>query len=164
MEILKKFDAVVEKGITWFLVTTILSVMILSVLTIILRWFQLNLQWIEPLTRHLVFLSAFLGGAVATKRATHIGIDVLGKYFEAKEWHNVLTNVQRYIAFVSFVTLVYLARAGYSFMEVEKEFGTEAFFGLHSSSLVAIIPFGFLLIAYRFLYMFIVSFEKKVNP
>lgn len=161
MSLLKKFDGMIDKVIVWSLVGTILSVMILSVLTIVLRWFQLNLQWIEPLTRHLVFLSAFLGGAVATKKGTHIGIDVLGKYLESKNWHRFLVNVQRYIAVVSFITLIILAKAAFDFMQVEKEFGTEAFFGLHSSHLVAIIPIGFLLIAYRFFYMFFVSFDKE---
>lgn len=163
MKALKRFDYYVDKIIEWSLVSTILSVMILSVLTIVLRWFQLNLQWIEPLTRHLVFLSAFLGGAVATKKGTHIGIDVLGKYLEAKSWHSFLINIQRYISVVSFVTLLILAKASYDFMLVEKEFGTEAFFGLHSGDLVMIIPVGFLLIAYRFVYMFMTSFDKEVQ-
>lgn len=161
MKYIKQFDGHVDKLIEWLLVATILSVMVFSVLTIILRWFQVNLQWIEPLTRHLVFLSAFLGGAVATKRGTHIGIDVLGKYLEAKNWHGVLKNIQRYIAVVSFVTLIILSKAAFDFMQVEKEFGSEAFFGLHSGDLVMIIPVGFLLIAYRFIYMFLTSFEGE---
>lgn len=161
MKYIKQFDGYVDKLIEWLLVATILSVMVFSVLTIILRWFQVNLQWIEPLTRHLVFLSAFLGGAVATKRGTHIGIDVLGKYLEAKSWHGLLKNIQRYIAAVSFVTLIILSKAAFDFMQVEKEFGSEAFFGLHSGDLVMIIPVGFLLIAYRFIYMFLTSFEGE---
>ncbi len=164
MNFFKKIDLYVDKMIEYSLVSTILSVMILSVLTIVLRWFQINLQWIEPLTRHLVFLSAFLGGAVATKKGNHIGIDVLGKYLESKKMHNLLKYIQRYIAMVSIVTLLILTKASYDFVVVEKEFGQEAFFGLHSGDLVMVIPFGFLLIAYRFFYMFICSFEKEVRP
>lgn len=163
MNSLKRFDHYVEKVIEWFLVATLLSVMVFSVLTIVLRWFQINLQWVEPLTRHLVFLSAFLGGAVATKKGNHIGIDILGKYLEAKQWHGLLKNIQRYIALVGFVTLIILTKASYDFMLVEKAFGGEAFFGLHSGDLVMIIPLGFLLIAYRFIYMFFISFEKETQ-
>lgn len=159
---LEKFDSVIDKIIQWLLVFIMMSVMIFSVLTIVLRWFSINWQWIEPFIRHMVFLSAFLGGAVATKKGTHIGIDVLGKFLESKNKHKLLRNIQRYIALVSIVTLIWLAKASYDFMLVEKEFGTEAFFGLHSSHLVAIIPIGFGVIAYRFFYMFIQSFGKKV--
>ena len=34
----------------------------LSVTNIFLRWFDMTIYWVEPLVRHLVFLSAFLGG------------------------------------------------------------------------------------------------------
>ncbi len=159
--LIKKFDNGVDKIIEWVLVASILTVMVLSVLTIVLRWFSMTLQWIEPFVRHLVFLSAFLGGAVATKRGTHIGIDVLGKVLEAKGWHHLNVLIQRYIYLFCTFTLLWLTKASYDFMVVEKEFGSEAFFGIHSSTLVGIIPFGFLLIAYRFVYMFIVSFESN---
>ncbi len=56
---LEKFDAVVDKIIQWLLVFIMMSVMIFSVMTIVLRWFSINWQWIEPFIRHMVFLSAF---------------------------------------------------------------------------------------------------------
>ncbi len=159
----KKIDKAIDLLVEYLLVAIVMTVMILGVLVIVLRWFSVNLQWIEPLTRHLVFLSAFLGGVVATKKGTHIGIDVLGKYLESKNKHVLLVNIQRYIAMVSCLTLVWLSYGSYQFYLTEKEFAAEAFLGLSTPTLVAIIPVGFLLIAYRFLVVFIESFYRKVN-
>ena len=79
MKIFKTLDNIIEKICGYSLVISILAILIFSSLTIVLRWFQINLMWIDPLVRHLVFLSTFLGGVIATGRGTHIGIDLVSK-------------------------------------------------------------------------------------
>ena len=58
--------------------------MILSITGIVLRWFNIAFLWIDPLVRHLVFICTFLGGAIATGRGTHIGIDIIGRLLESR--------------------------------------------------------------------------------
>lgn len=133
----------------------------LSILTIVMRWFDQAFLWSEPVTRHLVFLSAFLGGVIATGRRNHIGIDIIGKYFESHKNEVALLWIRRIVSLASFCVLVWLIHACYKFTLVEAEYGKIAFLGIHSKFLVAISPFGFSLIAYRFFYLFIESFSSE---
>ena len=58
------------------------AMLIISTLSIFLRWFQVSFLWTDPLVRHLVFITAFLGGSLATGANNHIRIDLAGKLFE----------------------------------------------------------------------------------
>lgn len=131
-----------------------------SLATIVLRLVNLNYPWFESVARHLVLLSAFLGGVIATGKGTHIGIDVIGHILEAKHLEKPKIYLLRLIQIVSFATVCWLAKASYDFMKVEMEFGTPEFLGLSSGHLVGIIPIGFSLIAIRFLLKFLISFEE----
>ncbi len=135
-----------------------MSMLLISVMSIILRWFSLSLHWTEPLVRHLVFLSTFLGGALATGRGTHIGIDIIGKYFEAKKLDHLAIWSNRLITLSSFCTLVWLTKSSLDFMTIELKYGKPVFWGISSGYLVGIIPFGFTIIGYRFFFLFLSSF------
>ncbi len=162
--VLNSLDRGVEKLAEYGLYVSVIGMIIFSVLTIVFRWINFNVLWFEPLVRHLVFLAAFLGGVLATGRRTHIGIDILGKFFENKEMFRAQRLVGRIISLASGLTLVWLIKASYEFMLVELQYGKEEFLGIHSGFLVGIIPFGFTLIAIRFFVLFLKSFmeeEKK---
>jgi TRAP-type C4-dicarboxylate transport system permease small subunit len=161
VNVLKKIDSFVESFASWFLIFAVSGMLSLAILNIVLRWFSVTLLWVEPLIRHLVFLSAFMGGTIATGRKTHIGIDILGKYFESKKMMNAHAWVGRIIALVSFFTLVVLIKAGIDFVSVEAQYGKVVFLGIHGKYLVSIIPFGLTLIAYRFFYLFVSSWTKE---
>ena len=133
----------------------------LTVLNIILRLKSITFFWIDPLNRHLVFLSAFLGGVLATGRGTHISIDMISKILESRGWFKVETYLKRLIAFVSLLGVLWLIYASFDFFQMEKEFGKEVFWGIHSSSFVFIIPFGFSLIAFRFFVLLLKSFSAN---
>ena len=160
MKYLKVFDQFVEKITITFLTIAVLGMLGMSVLNIFLRWLDYPINWFDPFIRHLVFLCAFLGGVLATGRGTHIGIDIIGKYLENKGMISAHKNVQRIISLASFLTLAGLVSAGWDYVKVEVEFGKENFLGIHSQYLASIIPIGFGLIAYRFLFVFIDSFSQ----
>lgn len=159
--ILKAIDRAVEKFSGYTLVICVLTMLFFSVLTIVLRWFNTSFHWSEPFIRHLVFLSAFLGGVIATGRKTHIGIDIFGKYLESKKAWTAHLWVNRVISLASFGTLMWLIYASFNFIAVEAKYGKVIFLGVHSKFLVSIIPFGFGLIGYRFLFLFVNSFFEK---
>lgn len=163
MNVLKKIDSLVESYASWFLIFAVSGMLSLAILNIVLRWFSVTLLWVEPLIRHLVFLSAFMGGTLATGRRTHIGIDILGKYFESKNMMNAHAWVGRIISLVSFFTLVLLIKAGIDFAAVEAKYGKIVFLGIHGKYLVSIIPFGLSFIAYRFFYLFVSSWQQEVK-
>ena len=139
------FDLFIEKS----LVVIVLLILSLSISSICLRWIEVACRWINPLVRHLVFLSIFLGGTLASGKGCHIGIDALVRYFESKNNVKLLLRIQKVSLIVTIIALGFLTYSGYTFFLIEKEYGEKIFFSLHSSSMVAIIPFGLGLICIR---------------
>ena len=161
MGIVKKLDHFVEKISSALLVVCILSILFCSSGTIVLRWFHINLSWIDPFVRHLVLLSTFLGGVVATGRGNHIGIDLISKFLEIKGHDHAKIIVNRIILLTSALVFVWMIKAGLDFTKVEMEFSKVEFWGISSGYLVAMIPAGLGLIAIRFFTLFILSFDKN---
>lgn len=161
MTLFKRIDQGIEKLTTWLLVISVLSILFLSSLNIVLRWMHLNITWVDPFVRHMVFLGAFLGGVIATGRGTHIGIDLIGKFVEAKGRHGLRKAISQFILLVSGVVLLWMIKSGIDFTKVELEFGKEEFWGIQSGQLVALIPIGLGLIALRFFILFILSFSNE---
>lgn len=160
MGLIKAIDTGVDKFASWLLVLFLLSVLFLSSGAIVLRWFHINLYWIDPFVRHAVFLCAFLGGVVATGRSNHIAIDLISKLLELKQMDHARVIVHRIILFSSGLVMIWLLKASIDFMRIEMEFSKEEFWGIDSGHMVGMIPFGVILIMIRFFTLFILSFGK----
>lgn len=142
-------DVILEKFCSWGLIISIVGMLLFSIMTIVMRWFGVTFLWIDPLVRHLVFFSAFLGGAMASSRGSHIKIDLIAKLIESKNNEFLLKLQTTIISIIVLIALVWLAISSYEFGLVEMQFGREAFLGIHSGTLVMLIPWGFALIALR---------------
>lgn len=149
MMIIKKISYYTDMAIKRLLVVIVFSMLFFSVINVILRWFGVSYSWIEPMVRHLVFSTAFLGATLATANSKHIGIEIFQKYLESKHKEKLLFFIGKLSNFISFVILYFLANSGYEFFSVEKKYGAESFLGIHSSTLVLIIPIGFALMMFR---------------
>lgn len=161
MKIISIFDDVLEKISRWGLVTSLFIILLFSVLSIVLRWMGMSPSWLEPMVRHVVFISAFFGGSLATSKDVHIKVDLMTKLVEASS-SNALKWLQRnVVTLFCLVTCILLAKSGYDFFLVEKEFGAESFMGIHSSMLVGIIPAGMGLISLRFLNRLLLGLSSK---
>lgn len=156
---IRKINNIIDGFVFYLLAICLWGMLILSVLGIVLRWFDVAFLWLEPMVRHLVFFSAFLGGALATGKGNHIRIDLATKILEKKN-PKIQKWLDRLIDLICIVACLALLKAGYDFALVELEFGKEAFLGIHSGVLVFIIPIGMGLIALRFLLNFLMSFSK----
>lgn len=154
-------DRVLERLIYFALVGSILTILILSLANIGFRWIDRSFLWIDPMIRHLVFLAAFLGGFLATGTDRHIAIDLLDRYLQHQQKNALRRRLKRLISLLATVILIWLFRAGWNLAVIEWEFGKEVFLTVHSGILVGIIPFGFLLMAYRFFYYFLRSFTQE---
>lgn len=159
--IIKKVDKGIERFATILLVLSVLSMLTLSSFSIVIRWFQYNITWIDPFLRHLVFFSTFLGGILATGQGTHIGIDILGKFVESRGLHKLKKLITQVIYIACIAVLGWLIKAGIDFTHVEMEFSKVEFWGLGSGYLVMLVPIGFTLLALRFVTMFFLSFQQK---
>jgi TRAP-type C4-dicarboxylate transport system permease small subunit len=157
MKWIRVFDDLLEKLSRGGIVISLFLILFLAVLSIIMRWFGQSVMWMEPLTRHMVFLSAFLGGSLATSRNEHIKVDVLTKLLE-KSSSKILKWVQmNLVTLFCFLVCLGLLKSGWDFFLSEKEFGAPSFLDIHSAYLVGIIPFGMGLITLRFLNRLLIS-------
>lgn len=146
---IKKISHYTDEVVKKLLVVIVFSMLLFSVINVVLRWFGVSYSWIEPMVRHLVFSTAFLGATLATANSKHIGIEILQKFLETKKKTNLLFILSKLSNFISFIILYFLANSGYEFFSVEKRYGAESFLGIHSSTLVLIIPIGFSLMMFR---------------
>ena len=161
---IKKIDSILDKVSFYGIVIAVLLMLTFTILNIVLRWFNTSILWIDPLVRHLVFLSAFLGGSLATGKDNHIRIDLASKALESIDKPRIKIWVERFIYIVTIIALVLLTKAGIDFTKMELEFGKDVFLGLHSGVLVAIIPFGMGLIGMRYLLRLLLTFTKEGVP
>lgn len=158
---IKKIDNFIDKIAFYGIVVSVLFMLGLTVLNIVLRWFNTSILWIDPFVRHLVFLSAFLGGVLATGKDSHIRIDLATKLCEKLESPNLSLWLSRTVSLITMIATVLLAIAGYDFYKVELQYGKEAFLGIHSGFLVGIIPVGMGLISLRYFLKILLSFTKE---
>lgn len=157
LRILKSIDNLVEKFCKILILISITIMLSLTIMAIVMRWFDMTFLWIEPLVRQFVFFSAFLGGALATSRRQHISIDILGKFIEGGHFKEFEKPLRFFLDLVCLLTLIWLIHASVKFTQIEFQFGRAAFLGIHSGFLVGLIPLGFSLMAYRFFYLLVAS-------
>lgn len=147
---IRKIDSILDSFAKWGVLVCIGLMLVLSLLNISLRWFENSVLWIEPLVRHLVFIAAFLGGAIATGEGQHIKIDLLSKLLAKTDNLLVQNIIEKIVIIACLVATIILTKAGYDLFLVEMEYGKEAFLGIHSAHLIGIIPMGMGFIALRF--------------
>lgn len=145
------------------LVVAVALMLSLTIINIVLRWLGMSLLWVDPFVRHLVFMSAFLGGVLATGKNCHIGIDILAKVFESTNSHRAQRIHRLILSLASALIVFVLAYASMSFLLQEMEYGKEEFLGLHSSVLIGIMPVGFLLLGLRFLCETLLNLRVQVK-
>lgn len=156
---IKKIDSWIDKFSFYTLIGCLAGMLLISVASIVLRWMQVAFLWTDPVVRHLVFISAFLGGSLATGRNNHIRIDLAAKLFErlGSKYKDILNRI---LNFISAAGCFALAKAGYDFGITELEVGSEAFLGIHTGFLIFIIPAGMGIIGLRFFLRVLANFEE----
>lgn len=148
MKYINWFNNLVAKIETVFLITILLTMILLAFLQVILRnFFSTSIFWGDTFLRHLVLWIGFIGASLATKEGRHINIDVLSRILTptAKRISSIVINL--FSATVSF----FLMRAAITFIKFEKEFGSTLFKGIPVWIFQIIIAIGFGLIMIRFL-------------
>lgn len=157
MKILNQINTGIEK-LENVLLVFILSVMVLlAFLQVVLRnFFDQGILWGDILLRHLVLWVGFIGASLATREEKHINIDLFTRFLSEKGKHvsGIVTGL--FAVFVCYV----LADAGWTFVQDEMMAETTIFNEIPAWYFQLIIPFGFLLMAFRFL---IIALEHAVT-
>ena len=130
------------------LIILILTVMVLmAFLQVLLRnLFETGILWGDVFLRHLVLWVGFLGASLATREEKHINIDILTRVITKK----YVPFVKMIVDLITIVICVFLAKAGYTFVQYEKEARTILFQNVLAWYFEVIIPAGFTLIGFRF--------------
>jgi TRAP-type C4-dicarboxylate transport system permease small subunit len=137
----------IEKAERMLLSLFLVTMIILAVYQILLRWFTSGgLVWIDPLLRYLVLWSGLLGAVYATSQDKHIAINISDFVLPetAGKWLSFVTSC--------FSTIVagLLCRASLLFIQSEIEFGGTGLFNLPSWTWGLIFPLSFALICFHF--------------
>jgi C4-dicarboxylate transporter, DctQ subunit len=136
------------------LISALASMLTLAIVQIVLRnFFDSGFLWAESFLRILVLWVAILGAMVATREDNHINIDALSRYIPRK-----LQPLARFLTSL-FAAAICATVAWYSFVFVQYEYQdkTVAFANVPTWACQSIMPFGFSVMALRFLLNAIVS-------
>lgn len=108
--------------------------------------FEMTLLWGEPLARHLVMWTAFLGALVATREGKHIRIDVLLRFLSGarRSWALLASEL------VSAATCGTLTWVALNFVADERRYGAVGFLDLPIWVLQLVFPLCFGLMACRY--------------
>lgn len=157
---LKKSAAIIYKIEDAFIVFVLLLMMGLAVFQIISRnFFGAGYLWTEVLTRVLVLWIALLGAMAASRKGSHISIDVLSKFFPRRIKLFSDMTVQL------FTTVLCLIIAWHSvrFAVMEYEYGALAFGKVPVWVCQLIIPIGFIVIGLRYLILTFQTFIEYIQ-
>ncbi len=140
------------------LVGVFLAMLLLAGAQIVMRnFFGTGLAWIDPLLRILVLWVGMLGAVVATREDRHINIDVLSRFAPPA----VLPWLKRVVALATTMVCALLAWHTFRFVRDEYAYSDVVVAGLPVWIWQSILPLGFTLMTWRFL--FAVAFPKRVE-
>lgn len=136
----------------WLLITMLAVMVVLAVAQIVYRNVAGGgLAWIDPLLRMLVLWVALSGAVIASRTDNHIRIDFFAKYISGKYYFYIKRVVHAYCVAICALIAWYSA----AFVQMDYEYGTEAFAGVPAWITQLIIPVAFGLMAFRYLLLFL---------
>ncbi len=153
-----RFIALVEDALLALLLA---GMILLAAAQILLRNFMdLGLVWGDPLLRALVLWVGLLGAMVAARSENHIAIDVLSRHLppRGQAATRLLTNV--FTVAVCAVMSYYSAQL----VRMDLEAGVMAFGPVPAWWVESILPFGFAVLALRYLAAALRNLRPLLRP
>jgi TRAP-type C4-dicarboxylate transport system permease small subunit len=163
MEALKKTvlvtDNLISRLISYVLIFSLILLILAAFFAMIFRQLQITNTWLDPLARHLVLVSTFLGASHAVTTDGHIKIDIVSRMLEKKPGIQFALN--QFCHLIASAICLWLCFSFYDFFMVEKEFPTETILGLQSYHLIMILPLGMILVAVKMISAFFANFFRQ---
>jgi TRAP-type C4-dicarboxylate transport system permease small subunit len=124
------------------------GLLLLAVAQIVLRvGFDDGLLWAEPISRAGVLWLAMLGALGAARQQRHIAIDAIPRLLPDAAWRVVQVITQ----FAAAALCAWAAWVGWGLLQSEREFPLPFVAGIESWVPMLVLPFGFGLLALRFM-------------
>jgi TRAP-type transport system small permease protein len=145
---MRPFIRLLERFEEMFLVALMVVLILLSSAQIALRnLFAVTLPWADPLIRHLVLWSGFVGALIATRFDKHIHIDSLLRPLLPRP----RALVQALTGLFSALVCILMTWVSLQFVAAEKSYGHGSLLGIPTWGLQLVFPLAYGLLALRFL-------------
>lgn len=142
------------------LVIILLSTIIFAVTQIFLRnFFHSGLPWGDSLVRILVLWLGLIGAMIASRNHRHIKIDILSRYLSPANQLWLRRFTDSVTATVCFIVAWY----AFVFVRIEYQDGMHAFENVPVWLTEAIIPFGFFIMAIRYLLSAVLPHKRQAG-
>ncbi len=119
--------------------------------------FHYGLVWGDGLVKMLVLWVCILGAMVAVRQEKHIQIDLLARYLPIQTRKIFRSVVYVFSAGICFTVAYY----GVQFVKLEYTYKTLAFSAVPAWICETIIPFGFTVMAFRFIILTLKQFNRS---
>ena len=158
--VLERSQRIIEYVEDSILVGLLLLMIVLAVLQILLRdLFATGIVWSDVLVRILVLWIGLVGAMVASRQGRHINIDIMNRYLSERAKIFAESVVELFTALICLIAAYY----GLRFVQMEFSVGGKAFAKVPSWLCESIIPFGFMVMAVRYVLLSVNNLKKIVE-
>ena len=103
MKVLKFIDEQFEK---WFLIVSLIVMVLVTFIQIVLRWFNAATVWAEEFSRYVMLYQVWVGASYAVHEDAHIRITALiGKLSGGRRWGMDLVVLTLWLLFALWLTV-----------------------------------------------------------
>jgi len=142
------------------LVGLLLLMIVMAVLQIFLRdLFGTGIVWSDILVRILVLWVGLVGAMVASREGKHINIDIMDRFLSEPKKIAVKFIVELFTALICFIVAYYSLQ----FVRMEFAEGGTAFAKVPTWLCESIIPFGFMVMALRYVLLSVNNLKKMIE-
>ncbi len=157
---LERSQSIINRVEDSILVGLLLLMIVMVVLQILLRdLFGTGIVWSDILVRILVLWVGFAGAMVASRQGRHINIDIMDRYLSERAKIIAKSVVEFFTALICLIAAYYSLR----FVQMEFSVGGKAFAKVPAWLCESIIPFGFMVMAIRYVLLSVNNFKKNVE-
>ncbi|MFH1728234.1 MAG: TRAP transporter small permease [Pseudomonadota bacterium] len=148
MKLIRYINEKIVKLEIGVLVAITMFMIISSFVQVVLRtFFNTGFEAADIINRHLVLWIGFIGASLATHNEKHINVDLFSVFISKK--HKKIAKV--ITSLFAIAICIILAKAGIDFVKSEIEFSMPIIGNIKPFYFELIIPFGYIVIAARFL-------------
>ena len=160
MSVLRGFDRVLTKVVTWLLMFFFVMMLGIAALQVLLRLFlHTGIPWGDIAARHMVLWVGFFGAYMATREDKHFHIDILTRFLhpKLKAWFAAFSDL------FAIMICYFMLQASLTFVSVGMDADSMLFLQVPQRAVAIIVPLGFGLMLVQFLLRMIENIVRAIR-
>jgi TRAP-type C4-dicarboxylate transport system permease small subunit len=160
MNVLRTFDRILTRAVTWLLMFFFVMMLGIAALQVLLRLFlHTGITWGDIAARHMVLWVGFFGAYMATREDKHFHIDILTRFLhpKLKSWFAAFSDL------FAIVICYFMLEASLTFVSVGMDADSMLFLQVPQRAVALIVPLGFGLILIQFLLRMIENIVRAIR-